>query len=339
MGRPPETPLELPTNLAAAARREGRDGWLALLPRLVDEATDRWSLSLAPPFQPGGVTAWVAPARDATGRDLVVKLVWPHEDAAHEAAGLRAWDGHGAVRLHDAARLDGAEALLLERCRPGDALSARPEPEQDVVVADVLRRLWRAPVANVDRGGADGDGGRGGGGCGDGAGSRSGTSLDNDDAERDRGAGADCSASFPTLGAMCARWADEFDAHMAAGRCPLDPGLARAGIALYRELPATADRRVLLATDLHAGNVLAAGRSPWLAIDPKPHVGDPTYDAVQHILNCDERLHADPTALCDRMADLLDLDAHRLRLWVFARCVQESPEWPGLAEVAPRLAP
>jgi streptomycin 6-kinase len=31
---------------------------------------------------------------------------------------------------------------------------------------------------------------------------------------------------------------------------------------------------VLLATDLHAGNVLRAQRQPWLVIDPKPFVGD-----------------------------------------------------------------
>jgi streptomycin 6-kinase len=48
-------------------------------------------------------------------------------------------------------------------------------------------------------------------------------------------------------------------------------------------------RRVLLATDLHAMNVLAATRQPWLAIDPKPYVGDPHYDPVQHLLNCEQR--------------------------------------------------
>jgi len=119
----------------------------------------------------------------------------------------------------------------------------------------------------------------------------------------------------------------------------LDPGLARAGIALFRELPATADTRVLLCTDLHAGNVLAAAREPWLAIDPKPHVGDPAYDPLQHMLNCEERLHADPRGLARRMAALLDLDPDRVLSWLFARCVQESAEWPALADVARTIAP
>jgi streptomycin 6-kinase len=112
----------------------------------------------------------------------------------------------------------------------------------------------------------------------------------------------------------------------------------RDGLALFRSLPATAERSVLLCTDLHAGNVLAAEREPWLAIDPKPYVGDPTYDALQHILNCDERLDADPYGLVRRMADLLDLDADRLRHWLLARCVVEAPGWPELVDVARRLA-
>jgi hypothetical protein len=36
---------------------------------------------------------------------------------------------------------------------------------------------------------------------------------------------------------------------------------------------------------------------------------------------------------------LLGLDPERLVLWLFARCVQQSPDWPGLSEVARRLDP
>src|SRR5439155_1399028 len=100
------------------------------------------------------------------------------------------------------------------------------------------------------------------------------------------------------------------------------------GMNLFRSLPATADREVLLCTDLHAENVLAAEREPWLLIDPKPYVGDPTYDPLQHLLNCEQRLRADPRALATRLADLLDLDRDRMVLWLFARCVQESPDRP-----------
>ena len=146
---------------------------------------------------------------------------------------------------------------------------------------------------------------------------------------------------FPTLTSMCRGWADGFDRTYAAldpGQ-RLDPGLARAGIEAFRELPTTADRTVLLCTDLHPGNILAAQREPWLMIDPKPHVGDPTYDGLQYMLNFPERLQADAPGFVARMADVLGLDRARLQLWLFARCVQESPDWPDLAATAIALAP
>ena len=97
----------------------------------------------------------------------------------------------------------------------------------------------------------------------------------------------------------------------------------------------------MLCTDLHAGNVLAAEREPWLMIDPKPFVGDPHYDVLQHLLNCPARLQADPRRLAERMADLAELDADRVVLWLFARCVQASlsPEFAHLGEIARLLAP
>lgn len=275
--------------------REERHAWLAALPEVIRQARERWSLTIGEPFQPGGQTAWVAPARDGAGADLVLKVAWPHPEAAHEADGLRAWAGSGAVGLHATHDFGPARALLLERCRPGTELSARPEPEQDTVIATLLRRLWIQP---------------------------------------------DPGHPFASLDQMCQRWADQSERILAADQQPvLDRGLARAGLALFRELPASADRQVLLATDLHAGNVLAAAREPWLVIDPKPHVGDPAYDPLQHMLNCDDRLRSDPRGLVRRMASLLGLDPDRVLRWLFARCVQESAGCPALAEVARQIAP
>jgi streptomycin 6-kinase len=142
---------------------------------------------------------------------------------------------------------------------------------------------------------------------------------------------------FRPLSAMCDQWADGFERRFAADSRGLDPGLARHGVELLRELPRTAGRVALLCTDLHAGNVLAAAREPWLVIDPKPFVGDPAYDTVQHMLNCDDRLASDPAGLAARMAALLDLDCDRVRRWLFARCVQESLLDMTLREPARRL--
>jgi streptomycin 6-kinase len=145
---------------------------------------------------------------------------------------------------------------------------------------------------------------------------------------------------FDSLQAMCNRWADEFERGFEGEPRELDRGLARAAVALLRELPGGhAAGEVLLCSDLHAGNVLAAQREPWLVIDPKPFVGDPAYDAVQHLLNCDRRLTRDPFGLARRMAGLLEVDPERVRLWLFARCVQEALHHPPMREPARRLAP
>ena len=134
--------LILPGNLVAAAEAEGRHGWLVTaLPAALGQVVPMWSLTVGEPFQPGGQTAWVAPARDESGAGLVLKIAWPHQDAAHEADGLRAWAGKGVVRLRAAHDFGDATALLIERCLPGTPLSRRPEPEQDLVIAALLRRL------------------------------------------------------------------------------------------------------------------------------------------------------------------------------------------------------
>jgi streptomycin 6-kinase len=250
---------------------------------MVDSLAQQWSLTVGEPFEPGGQCSWVAPA----GPDRVLKIGWPHYEAEHEADGLRFWGGDGAVRLHDDATFGPTRALLLERCDPGTLLArAVPPFEQDVVVAGLLRRLWRP-----------------------------------------------AGAPFRPLTEMCDAWASEF-----RGQPALDPGIVRAGLALLRSLPRDATDQVLLCTDLHSENILAAQRESWLVIDPKPYVGDPAYDVVQHLLNAD-RLTADPAGLARRMASLLDLDADRVRHWLFARCVQQSARWPDLVEVAASLAP
>jgi streptomycin 6-kinase len=272
--------VPMPPRLVDAALRDGRQSWLAALPATVAALRDRWSLTISEPFEPGGHTAWVAPASDSAGIPVVLKVGWRHPEAEHEADGLRFWNGQGTVRLLAAERFQDTIALLLERCEPGVPLARRPEADQDPILAGLLVRLWKEPP---------------------------------------HGAG------FRPLAQMCNQWADQFEQRLTtAQHPPLDAGLTRAAMELFRTLPVTALRHVLLCTDLHAGNVLAARRQPWLVIDPKPYVGDPTYDLLQHLLNCDERLRVDPKGLAYRMADLAELDAERLLLWLFARCVQES---------------
>ena len=137
---------------------------------------------------------------------------------------------------------------------------------------------------------------------------------------------------------MMAYWSEET---LARAERWSDPGLVREGLRLFEELPHSASARVLLATDIHAGNGLRARRAPWLVIDPKPFVGDPAYDATQHLLNCSVRLRSDPDRLIRRLADLLSVDHDRVRLWLFARVVTTTDGWSGdsLMDVARLIGP
>lgn len=282
----------IPDDLARAAAKEGRDDWLPELPVLVARIAAGWQIEVDDPFLPGGATAWVAPARDDAGKDCVLKVCWPHPEAVHEADGLRAWGGAGAIRLYQAEELAEATVLLLERCRPGTQLRALPPEEHDLVIAGLLQRLWTEPPP---------------GHC------------------------------FRPLSDMCDYWANRYEERSPSEWSCLQVPLEKEGIRLLRELPRNGGDAVLLHTDLHAGNVLAAEREPWLAIDPKPYVGDPAYDVTQHIFNGVFVEGADAGALASRMARLLDLDLDRILLWLFARAVEASPYWPGMADLARTL--
>lgn len=144
---------------------------------------------------------------------------------------------------------------------------------------------------------------------------------------------------FRPLSDMCDEWADEFEARLLNAPAHLDATLAADGIATFRGLARDGTNDVLLCTDLHAGNILASEREPWLVVDPKPYVGDRTYDALQHMLNCWPRLSEDPHGLVARLAGVLDLDRSRLQAWLFSRCVVASLDWPVLNPIACLLAP
>jgi streptomycin 6-kinase len=250
----------------------------ARLPEAVADIAARWSLSLGAPYEAS--CAWVAPATRQDGTRVVLKLGMPHMEGRDEMRGLRFWAGDPTVRVldHD----DELNALLLERCEPGTPLRALGDEEQDLVLAGLLRRLWRRPAA------ADG---------------------------------------FRPLSFMIDSWMRETVAVSAKWT---DQGLVRAGLQAFETLKDSSSDDVLLATDLHAGNVLRAEREPWLVIDPKPFVGDRAYDVTQHLMNCRNRILRAPQATIRRVADLVEVDRERVALWTFARSAAEPREaWTG----------
>lgn len=96
--------------------------------------------------------------------------------------------------------------------------------------------------------------------------------------------------------------------------------LVDAAIGNLRELAPTQGENVLLHQDLHADNVLAAEREPWLAIDPKPLRGEREF-AVAPIVRSFELGHGRRDVLhrFDRLTSELGLDRERARGWTIGQ--------------------
>jgi streptomycin 6-kinase len=114
--------------------------------------------------------------------------------------------------------------------------------------------------------------------------------------------------------------------HFGGGTGPLPAALVEEAEALFAELIASQAEPVLLHGDLHHGNILAARRRPWLAIDPKGVVGEPAYDTGALLYNPTELLDAPRPGKAlerriDQLAEQLDLDGARVRGWGLSRAV------------------
>jgi streptomycin 6-kinase len=140
---------------------------------------------------------------------------------------------------------------------------------------------------------------------------------------------------FRHLSAMLTHWSEETRRDESRWH---DAELVGEGLRAFEAMSAASESDVLLATDLHAGNVLRAEREPWLVIDPKPFIGDRAYDATQHLLNCRERLRSDAHNTIKLFSDLLDLDHERVRRWTFARLAAEPRDnWDDEATALARI--
>jgi streptomycin 6-kinase len=102
--------------------------------------------------------------------------------------------------------------------------------------------------------------------------------------------------------------------------------LERLVLVTMRERPRACTRQVLLHGDLNPTNVLAAQREPWLAIDPKPMVGDPAFDGPRLVTQPDPASTADPAATLRRRLDIVHdvmrADRDALALWCLADTLQ-----------------
>lgn len=278
--------------------------WLQELPALVARAVQRWSLQLGEPFGVG-TTAWTAPGMVPDGTPVVLKITFPHEEAQFEAAALRVWHGNSAVELLDHHTQDWA--LLMRRAHPGTLmLDEGSHPKQRLRAGlDLLADLHRAPVRG-------------------------------DELPLLRTVAAGWAR---TATERANRWAHLYEHYRQEMQYGLDLLVAFGD---SRAMPAPI---VALHGDLNPGNILLDGPSGgpkhWLAIDPKPMLGDPGYDLWPMLAQVDN-----PFAYPDPMAELsprvqlaekvLGVPARRICEWACARAVEavlwKLQTWPTPAE-------
>lgn len=193
---------------------------------------------------PIGGTSVVLPCEAGDGEQLVLKLTPELKIAADEATALDAWMACRHVVTVHDADLDHG-ALLLERVLPGTRLADEPDQWPLEDVVPVLSGLWLRPSPLC-----------------------AGSGL----------------PSLPERAAfvfeMTRRRLDRNPS--VAARVP--PDVVEASQNLARALAGEGPVR-LLHGDLHPGNVLRGGDGRGLvAIDPRPCLGDPAFDAVDWVL-------------------------------------------------------
>ncbi|MFL5767814.1 MAG: aminoglycoside phosphotransferase family protein [Actinomycetota bacterium] len=274
--------------IAAFTREEigpDAEGWIEAVPRALPELAERWSLRLGEPFE-AETTSYVLPAERTDGSPAVLKLIYPHYPETPFAQEVA---GLGMWNGRGVVRLLEAEAeigaQLLERAMPGTSALELDEDDALAIAAEVLLRMWTAQASPHPE--------------------------------------------IRTLAEQARIWATEIVADWEAAGEPYERDLLERGRSTLLRLADDVGRRaaeelVLVHGDLHHGNVLRAEREPWLAIDPKPILGEREYDLRAPLCDRREALFADrdPAARLRRRLDGLlgtlgDVDAQRPLEWAF----------------------
>jgi streptomycin 6-kinase len=104
--------------------------------------------------------------------------------------------------------------------------------------------------------------------------------------------------------------------------------LVDAALAAREELLAAPPEHRLLHGTFRQSKVLAAERSPWLAVGPDPVVGECAFDLARLVRDRVEDLIASPSGAATtrrrvkRLAESLDVEQERLRGWTLFRAVE-----------------
>ena len=292
-------PSEFLHNIEGVFGKAGRQ-FLANLPALIDEASQKWGLT---DVQPSSELSYnfVAFARRGE-EEVVLKMGVPNRELKSEISALRLFNGEGACRLldHDVKKY----WMLLERLRPGMMLSTLENDEEATQIAvEVMQRIWR-PIETRSK-----------------------------PLENRRQAGG-LQRNFIHL----SDWFDglkKLRPHFKGGTGPFSKQLVERVERSVKDFFLENHKPVLMHGDFHHFNILSSERG-WLIIDPKGVIGPACYEVGPFLINPwgDLLSGSDYRQMTKRRIDILHehlgFERERIREWGLAHAVLSA--WWGIED-------
>ena len=128
------------------------------------------------------------------------------------------------------------------------------------------------------------------------------------------------SEPFKLLNQQAREWQSSLDTNWQAVGKPMNSAVVQMVNGYIDELVDTQANQVLVHQDLHAGNILSARREPWLAIDPKPLIGERAF-SIASVVRCPELGHSRDAVMdrLNRLCAALQLNTERARKWTIVQ--------------------
>jgi streptomycin 6-kinase len=297
--------------------------FIANLPTLVHEASQRWGLT---DVRPSSTLSYNFVAFAKRGDEQVVlKMGVPDRELKSEMAALRLFNGEGACRLID---YDEEKYwMLLERLNPGVMLSTlENDDEATYIAADVMQKIWR-PLEALE----------------------SASSLHSQGVLVKN----QKQASGPHNFIQLSDWFDGLKRLRAMfnGRTgPLNEKLVERVERSVSNFFAENHKPVLMHGDFHHFNILSSERG-WLVIDPKGVIGPAGYDVGPLLINpWGDLLSGNNYGLMtkrriDILHERLGFERERIHEWGLAHAVlsawwsiEDNGDWRYAADFAEMIA-